>query len=98
MTAIQRAVKRAGIPVRWSAGFHPAPRIGFGDALPLGVASETELLDLDLAAPCAPDAVLTALNRELPDGITVLAAAVIPRRAPSAAASLASAVYRVPLP
>lgn len=98
MTAIQRAVKRAGIPVRWSGGFHPAPRIGFGDALPLGVSSEAELIDLDLAAPCAADAAMATLNHELPAGIAVLAAQPISRRAPSAAASLATAAYRVPLP
>ncbi len=98
MTAVQRAVKRADIPVRWSAGFHPAPRIGFGDALPLGVASETELLDLDLASVCAPAEVMATLNRELPEGIAVLAAREISRRLPSAAASLATATYRVPLP
>lgn len=98
MTAVQRAVKRAAIPVRWSGGFHPAPRIGFGDALPLGVTSEAELIDLDLAEAREPAVVLAELNRELPDGIAVLAAATIPRQAPSAAASLASAVYRVPLP
>ncbi len=98
MTAIQRAVKRAGIPVRWSAGFHPAPRIGFGDALPLGVTSAAELVDLDLAAPYSAAAALTALNRELPAGIAVLAAQPIGRHEPSAAASLATALYRVPLP
>jgi radical SAM family uncharacterized protein/radical SAM-linked protein len=98
MTTIQRAVKRAGIPVRWSGGFHPAPRIGFGDALPLGVSSAAELVDLDLAAPYAAAAALQALNRELPAGIEVLAAQAIDRRAPSAAATLATATYRVPLP
>jgi radical SAM family uncharacterized protein/radical SAM-linked protein len=98
MTAIQRAVKRAGIPVRWSAGFHPTPRIGFGDALPLGVSSEAEMVDLDLAAPCATASALTALNRELPAGIEVLAAQPVGRRAPSAAAALATALYRVPIP
>jgi len=98
MTAIQRAVRRAGIPVRWSGGFHPAPRIGFGDALPLGVSSDAELIDLDLAAPQEPAAVMAELNRELPAGIAVLAAQAIDRRAPSAAAALATASYRVPLP
>ena len=98
MTAIQRAVKRAGIPVRWSGGFHPAPRIGFGDALPLGVSSEAELIDLDLSAPCAAGEVMAALNRELPAGVAVLDAGEIARSEPSAAASLASALYRVPQP
>ncbi len=98
MTAIQRAVKRAGIPVRWSGGFHPAPRIGFGDALPLGVSSEAELIDLDLSAPCVAGEVMAALNRELPAGVAVLDAGEIARSEPSAAASLASALYRVPQP
>jgi len=98
MTAIQRAVKRAGIPVRWSGGFHPAPRISFGDALPLGVSSEAELVDLDLNAPYAAETALTALNRELPAGIEVLAAQPVGRGEPSAAVSLATALYRVPLP
>ncbi|TLM60380.1 MAG: TIGR03960 family B12-binding radical SAM protein [Deltaproteobacteria bacterium] len=98
MTVIQRAVRRAGIPVRWSAGFHPAPRIGFGDALPLGVTSEAELVDLDLAAPMTAAEAMAALNRELPAGIAVLAAQPVSRREPSAAASLATARYRVPLP
>ena len=98
MTAIQRAVRRAGLPVRWSGGFHPAPRIGFGDALPLGVSSEAELIDLDLSEAREPAEVLVELNRELPAGITVLAAQAIDRRAPSAAAALATATYRVPLP
>ncbi len=98
MNAVQRAVKRAGIPVRWSGGFHPAPRIGFGDALPLGVTSEAELIDLDLAAPRDPALVMADLTRELPAGIAVLAAQSISRRAPSAAADLATALYRVPLP
>jgi radical SAM-linked protein len=98
MTAIQRAVKRAGIPVRWSGGFHPAPRIGFGDALPLGVGSDAELIDLDLNAPYPAETALVALNRELPAGIEVLAAQPIARGEPSAAASLATSLYRVPLP
>ena len=98
MTAVQRAVKRAGLPVRWSGGFHPAPRIGFGDALPLGVTSEAEMIDLDLALPRDAAGVMTDLNRELPAGMAVLAAEPIARRAPSAAASLATATYRVPLP
>lgn len=98
MTTVQRAVRRAGLPVRWSAGFHPAPRIGFGDALPLGVTSRAELVDLELTQPWPAEEALAALNRELPAGISVLAASSIGLHEPSAQAALATSRYRVPLP
>ncbi len=98
MTLIHRAVRRAELPIRYSAGFHPAPRISFGDALPLGVASETELVDLELTAPCDPEQTAELLNRELPEDVRVKQAELWPRKGPSAANSLATALYRVPLP
>lgn len=98
MTLIQRAVRRAGLPVKYSGGFHPAPRISFGDALPVGVASEAELIDLELAAPCSAELAMTRLNQELPEGVRILAAATRPRKAPAPADSMLTARYRVPLP
>ncbi|MDT8441622.1 MAG: TIGR03960 family B12-binding radical SAM protein [Desulfuromonadales bacterium] len=98
MTLIKRAIRRAGLPIRYSAGYHPAPKISFGDALPLGVASEAELVDLDLAALLAPAEVMARLNAELPDGVVVRAACAWPRKGASPADSIGSASYRVPLP
>jgi radical SAM family uncharacterized protein/radical SAM-linked protein len=98
MTTIHRAVRRAQLPIRYSGGFHPAPRISFGDALPIGVSSEAELVDLELTEPRRPEEVLGLLNRELPEDIRVLAAENWPRKGLSPGASLASATYRVPLP
>jgi radical SAM family uncharacterized protein/radical SAM-linked protein len=98
MTVLHRAVRRAKLPVRYSGGFHPAPRISFGDALPIGVSSETELVDLELTEYRAPAAVRQALNRELPEDIRVLAAEDRLRKGASPGASQASATYRVPLP
>ncbi len=98
MTLIHRAVRRAELPIKYSSGFHPAPRISFGDALPLGVASKAELVDLELSAVCDPAVIMQKLNQEFPDGTEVLMARTWPRKAESPANSILSATYCVPLP
>ncbi len=98
MTLLHRAVQRAKLPIRFSAGFHPAPRISFGDALPIGVASEVELVDLELTSPQSPAVLLDKLNLEMPEDIRILSAEDWPLKGPSPGASLATATYRVPLP
>ncbi len=98
MTLIHRAVRRAGLPIRYSKGFHPAPRISFGDALPLGVASEAELIDLELTTPCQPQDTMDKLNQELPEGVRVLKAELWPRKGEAPANSILAATFKVPLP
>ncbi len=98
MTLIHRAIRRADLPVKYSAGFHPAPRISFGDALPLGVSSEAELIDLELSEPCNTQEALARLNRELPEGVVVVAATIWPRKGESPANSIFTATFKVPLP
>ncbi len=98
MTVVHRAVRRAGIPVRFSAGFHPAPRISFPDALPTGVESEAELIDLELYQPWTARQTAEALNAQLPSGFRVLEAAALPWRTPSAAASTEAVIYELELP
>ena len=97
MTLIHRAVRRAGLPIKYSAGFHPAPRISFGDALPLGVASEAEIVDLELTANCEPSTAMESLNREFPEGVRVLRTEIWPRGGDAPANSIVSATYRVPI-
>src|SRR4051812_9969241 len=70
--ALERAVRRAGVPVAFSAGFSPHPRISYAGAAPTGVASEAEYLEIGLAAACDPAALLTALDASLPAGLDVL--------------------------
>lgn len=98
MTLIHRAVRRAGLPIKYSAGFHPAPRISFGDALPLGVASEAELIDLELTTLCQPLEVMAQLNQEFPAGVHVLKAESWPRNGEAPANSVLAATFKVPLP
>jgi radical SAM-linked protein len=73
--AIERAVVRAGIPMAYSSGFHPHPRISYAGASPTGAASESEYVELGLAEVRDPADVAAALDAVLPDGLDIVAAA-----------------------
>ncbi len=77
MTAVLRAVRRASIPVAYSAGFHPHPKISFGPALPVGVEGLNEFFDIELTVPLKPADFISMLNRRLPEGLEVLGTALI---------------------
>ncbi len=98
MTVFHRAARRAGLPVRFSAGFHPAPRISFPDALPTGVESDAEIIDIELYRPCGAQETVEALNAELPTGFRILEGAVVPWQTPSPSVTINETVYRVELP
>ena len=95
--AFVRACRRADLPLAFSGGHHPMPRMSFGPALSLGFASHGEYLDLDLTATWTARDVMRALNRELPDGIVVVEAEVVDLRAPSIDVALRAFVYSVSL-
>jgi len=98
MTVIHRAVRRARLPVRFSEGFHPAPRISFGDALPTGIESLAEIIDIELVEALSPETVAALLNRELPEGIRTENPHLLPPGSLSPAESVASSRYLIPLP
>lgn len=70
--ALERALRRAGIPMAFSSGFSPHPRISYANAAPTGAATEAEYLELGLAVELDPDQVRDALNAALPDGLVVV--------------------------
>ena len=70
--AFERAVMRARIPMAYSSGFHPHPRISYAGAAPTGSASEAEYLEIGLAEVVDPATVATALAEALPDGLDVM--------------------------
>lgn len=70
--ALERAVRRAGVPIAFSAGFHPHPRISYANAAATGTASEAEYFELALQRECDPEAVHAALDEALPDGLDVI--------------------------
>lgn len=63
--AMQRALRRAGLPVAWSQGFNPHVALSFASALSVGVSSDAEVLDLGMAERTP---VLARLNAALPPG------------------------------
>lgn len=70
--AFERALRRAGVPMAFSSGFSPHPRISYANAAPTGAATEAEYLELGLSQVCDPLAVQAALNQAMPEGLLIL--------------------------
>ncbi|MGI8449442.1 MAG: TIGR03936 family radical SAM-associated protein [Streptosporangiaceae bacterium] len=70
--AFERGVRRARLPIAYSAGFTPHPKISYAGAAPTGTASEAEYLELSLTTACVVTEVRDRLNAALPDGIDVI--------------------------
>ena len=70
--AFERGVRRAGLPIAYSAGFTPHPKISYAGGAPTGVASEAEYLSLALTSRQDEAQVCQLLNAALPDGIEVI--------------------------
>jgi radical SAM family uncharacterized protein/radical SAM-linked protein len=83
VAALYRSLRRSGLPLAFSSGFHPLPRVSFYGALPVGVESLAETMDLELAAPVPEAALVSALNLVLPPGLKILQARRLPRRLPA---------------
>ena len=70
--AIERGVRKAGLPVAFSAGFSPHPKISYAGGAPTGTASEAEYLEISLTGACPVSDVRDRLDAALPDGIDVI--------------------------
>ena len=95
VTLFSRAIRRAGIPMAYSAGFHPLPKIGFGPPLSVGIESMAEEMDLELAEYMKPHEIHERLNKTLPQGIKILEAAEVPLKLHSISAIITEATYLI---
>jgi len=91
-----RASKRADLPLCYSEGFHPMPRIIFATALPVGLESLSEIVDLELEGGVPPHEVMERLNKTLSQGIEITEAEEVPLAFPSSSLPRGS-VYWIPL-
>jgi len=71
LNLIEQAIRRADIPVVFSEGFNPRPRISFPTALPLGISSDDEIMHFQLSEWINQNEIIQKLNRELIEGIMV---------------------------
>ncbi len=83
MTAIIRAVRRAGIPVLYSQGFHPSPRLSFGPSLSVGVSGLKEYFDMEIQPEGLSLNIMELLNKTLPEGIRIIRVLPVNKSAPS---------------
>jgi radical SAM-linked protein len=93
--AFERALVRARIPMAYSSGFNPHPRISYAGASPTGAASEAEYLEIGLAEQVDPATLAEQLDDALPDGLDVLE--VVAARSGSLADRLEASHWRLDL-
>lgn len=94
--AFERALKRAGVPMAYSAGFSPHPKISYANAAPTGVASEAEYVEIGVVKVVDPEKLLAVLDEVLPPGLDILA--VVEARTPDFVARLEASNWRIELP
>lgn len=93
MRLFDRAVRRAGLPVTFTGGFHPGPRISPANALPLGATSTGEIADIELIDYCDPDELRSRLAAQLPTDIPIYRVESVGLDEPSATKQLHRAEY-----
>jgi len=90
-----RAVRRAQLPIAYSQGFSPTPKLAFASSLPVGVTSEAEYVDLQLTTSLGGESVQECLNAVLPEGFRILASAGLPENYPPLMSQITTARYQI---
>ncbi|MEC9488135.1 MAG: TIGR03936 family radical SAM-associated protein [Halanaerobium sp.] len=98
MRLLTRSFRRARLPIAFSDGYNPKPKISMGPALPVGVSGLKEYFDLELRQELEPDKVLARLNQVLPVGILISRAVEITRDVASLVARINRASYQLSYP
>ncbi|GAB1540077.1 TIGR03960 family B12-binding radical SAM protein [Scytonema sp. NUACC21] len=88
-----RALRRAGLPISFTGGFHPHPRISIASALPLGATSSGEIVDFDLTEPVEMESFQQRLAAVLPSNIPLYRLEQLDLKAPASAQVLEAAEY-----
>ncbi len=92
---MERSLRRAGLPLVFSSGFSPRPRISFGPPTPVGFESLAEVADISLTS-CLPEKVVERrLNRCLPEGFKIIKLAYVAESEPSLVKKISHSEFRV---
>ena len=93
----ERAARRAELPLAYSQGFHPQPKMNMAAALPLGFSSRCEVMDMKLEQDIPLNDLPTRLNETLPSGLRVVGIEEVDERAPALQTQVVAAEYEVTL-
>jgi radical SAM-linked protein len=93
----ERAARRAGLPLAYSQGFHPQPKMNIAAALPLGFSSRCEVMDMRMKEEIPLDGLVQRLQDTLPAGIRIQNIESVDDREPALQTQVASAEYQVTL-
>lgn len=93
----ERAMRRAELPIAYSQGFHPQPKISLAAALPLGFSSRGEVLDVRLNEELTVTDISTRLQESLPPDIKIIDVQSVDERLPALQTQVLSAAYNVHL-
>ena len=96
--AMDRAARRAGLPMAFSAGFSPRPLMSYSYPLAVGVLSEAEYADFQLAEDLTPQEFMERYNNHLPPGFRVLRAERLAEGAPALMNEINAALWQLELP
>jgi len=94
---LQRAFRRAGLPLLYSNGFNPHPQFSFATAAATGMSSDCEWFEVQISEPISPEEFVRRANEVMPVGMSVSSAFVPPEGFGSLSAKLRAAEYRVTL-
>ncbi len=94
LRTFERAARRAGLPLAFTRGFNPHPKIAFAAPLGVGIAGEAEYTDLELDVAMPETEVFRTLSGKLPRGIGLINVKMVPDKAPSLMAAVERATYR----
>ena len=92
---MQRALRRTNLPVAYSQGFNPHPRISFASALATGWVSECEILDVRMAQEVTREQVMEQMGKALPKDMPVYTVRLVEDRHPAMMAQLRMADYEI---
>jgi len=90
---LERSIRRAELPLAYSQGYHPQPKLHLAAALPLGFASRAEVMDIWLNEEV--EDVVSPLQASVPPGLTILGAEQVDEREPSLQTQVIAAEYQV---
>lgn len=93
----ERAARRAELPLAYSQGFHPQPKMNMAAALPLGFSSRCEVMDMKLERDISLEDLPTRLNQTLPSGLQVVEVQQVDERSPALQTQVRSAEYEITL-